>query len=149
MEPVDESILIPAASPVLGTLPEACLEFSMMMTDRLNRWCNRKGGEGYWFFEFYTNLRKAIKSTTHSSILAWEIPWTEEPGWLQSTESQRVRLDSAQHRERQSNQDLPTPCWETRTLWSTPKTFTLRLSVLCITKAPKQGPASHSKPWHV
>ena len=20
---------------------------------------------------------------THSSILAWEIPWTEEPGWLQ------------------------------------------------------------------
>ena len=27
---------------------------------------------------------------THSSILAWEIPWTEEPGGLQSTESQRV-----------------------------------------------------------
>ena len=26
---------------------------------------------------------------THSSILAWEIPWTEEPGSLQSTESQR------------------------------------------------------------
>jgi len=22
--------------------------------------------------------------TTHSSILAWRIPWTEEPGWLQS-----------------------------------------------------------------
>ena len=29
--------------------------------------------------------------TTHSSILAWEIPWTEEPGGLQSTGSQRVR----------------------------------------------------------
>ena len=28
---------------------------------------------------------------THSSILTWEIPWTEEPGRLQSTESQRVR----------------------------------------------------------
>ena len=27
---------------------------------------------------------------THSSILAWEIPWTEEPGWLQSMGSQRV-----------------------------------------------------------
>ena len=26
--------------------------------------------------------------TTHSSILAWEIPWTEEPGGLQSTGSQ-------------------------------------------------------------
>ena len=25
---------------------------------------------------------------THSSILAWEIPWTEEPGGLQSVESQ-------------------------------------------------------------
>ena len=27
---------------------------------------------------------------THSSILAWKIPWTEEPGWLQSMGSQRV-----------------------------------------------------------
>ena len=30
---------------------------------------------------------------THSSILAWEIPWTEEPGGLQSKGSQRVRHD--------------------------------------------------------
>ena len=30
---------------------------------------------------------------THSSVLAWRIPWTEEPGALQSTESQRVRHD--------------------------------------------------------
>ena len=30
---------------------------------------------------------------THSSILAWEIPWIEEPGGLQSMGSQRVRLD--------------------------------------------------------
>ena len=30
---------------------------------------------------------------THSSILAWEIPWTEEPGGLQSLGSQRVRHD--------------------------------------------------------
>ena len=29
---------------------------------------------------------------THSSILAWEIPWTEEPGKLPSTRSQRVGL---------------------------------------------------------
>ena len=27
---------------------------------------------------------------THSSILAWRVPWTEEPGVLQSMESQRV-----------------------------------------------------------
>ena len=30
---------------------------------------------------------------THSSILAWKIPWTEEPGRLQSMELQRVRHD--------------------------------------------------------
>ena len=30
---------------------------------------------------------------THSSILAWRIPWTEEPGGLQSMELQRVRHD--------------------------------------------------------
>ena len=30
--------------------------------------------------------------TTHSSILAWEIPWTEEPGGLQSKRLQRSRL---------------------------------------------------------
>ena len=29
--------------------------------------------------------------STHSSILAWRIPWTEEPGGLQSMRSQRVR----------------------------------------------------------
>ena len=30
---------------------------------------------------------------TFSSILAWRIPWTKEPGRLQSKESQRVRHD--------------------------------------------------------
>ena len=30
---------------------------------------------------------------THSSVLAWRIPWTEEPGGLQSTGSQRVGHD--------------------------------------------------------
>ena len=30
---------------------------------------------------------------THSSILAWRIPWTEEPGRLQSIGSQRVGHD--------------------------------------------------------
>ena len=30
---------------------------------------------------------------THSSILPWKIPWTEEPGGLQSIGLQRVRYD--------------------------------------------------------
>ena len=39
----------------------------------------------------YISLEKEM--ATHSSILAWKIPWTEEPGGLQSMESQRVRHD--------------------------------------------------------
>ena len=31
---------------------------------------------------------------THSSILAWRIPWTEEPGGLQSMQKPRVRPSS-------------------------------------------------------
>ena len=31
--------------------------------------------------------------TTHSSILAWRIPWTEDPGGLQFIGSQRMRHD--------------------------------------------------------
>ena len=31
--------------------------------------------------------------TTHSSILAWKVPWTEDPGGLQSMGSQRVGHD--------------------------------------------------------
>ena len=34
------------------------------------------------------------RMTTHSSILAWRIPWTEDPGGLQSMGSQRVRHNS-------------------------------------------------------
>ena len=45
---------------------------------------------------------------THSSILAWRIPWMEEPGGLQSTGSQRVRHD-----------------WATSLSISTPQTFLL------------------------
>ena len=33
------------------------------------------------------------ETATHSSILAWKIPWMEEPGRLQSMGSQRVRHD--------------------------------------------------------
>ena len=36
---------------------------------------------------------------THSRILAWEIPWTEESGRLQSLGSQRVGYDLATEHE--------------------------------------------------
>ena len=41
----------------------------------------------------YVYMEKEM--ATHSSILAWRIPWMEEPGGLQSTGSQRVGHDWA------------------------------------------------------
>ena len=41
--------------------------------------------------DFSTSLEKEV--AIHSSTLAWRIPWTEEPGRLQSMGSQRVRHD--------------------------------------------------------
>ena len=38
---------------------------------------------------------------THSSIIAWRTPWTEEPGGLQSTGSQRVGYDLAIKQQQQ------------------------------------------------
>ena len=36
-----------------------------------------------------------VEMATHFRTLAWRIPWTEESGRLQSTDSQRVRHDLA------------------------------------------------------
>ena len=44
-----------------------------------------------WFLGWEDPLEKGM--ATYSSILAWRIPWTEKPGRLQSTGSQRVRHD--------------------------------------------------------
>ena len=41
------------------------------------------------FLGWEESLEKEM--ATHSSILAWEIPWTEEPDWLQSLVLQKVR----------------------------------------------------------
>ena len=38
---------------------------------------------------------------THSSVLAWRIPWIEEPGGLPSTGSHRVRHDLATEQQKQ------------------------------------------------
>ena len=44
---------------------------------------------------------------THSSILAWRIPWTEKPGGLQSMGLQRVSLVTKQHPQRSCRQAPP------------------------------------------
>ena len=42
----------------------------------------------------------------HSSTLAWKIPWTEEPGGLQSMGSQRLRYDLATEHTHTFNQNM-------------------------------------------
>ena len=47
------------------------------------------------------------ETASRSSILAWEIPWTEEPGGLQSMGSQRVEHDSVtEHTQNTENLGL-------------------------------------------
>ena len=56
--------------------------------------CNVKDtGLWVWSLDQEDPLEKEM--ATHSSILAWEMPWTEEPGGLQSTGLQRVGRDLA------------------------------------------------------
>ena len=53
--------------------------------------CQCRNHKRVRFLSWEDPLEKGM--ATHSSILAWKIPWTEEPGGLQSMGSQRVRLD--------------------------------------------------------
>ena len=50
---------------------------------------------GDHLIEWIITLGSTSHSSTHSSTLAWKIPWTEEPGRMQSMESLRVRHDWA------------------------------------------------------
>ena len=52
---------------------------------------SRTGLSDFTFTFHFHALEKEM--TTHSSVLAWKIPWTEEPGRLQSMGSHRVRHD--------------------------------------------------------
>ena len=52
-----------------------------------------KDGEKSGHRLHFKALCLSVEMATHSSILAWRIPWTEGPGRLQSTGSQRVRHD--------------------------------------------------------
>ena len=98
-----------------------CLQSRNRDTDTEDKCMDTKGGSGVgwlgrWNWHIYTSLvaqrvkrLPAMQQTwvqslgwkdplekemeTHSSILAWRIPWTEKPGRLQSMGSQRVRHD--------------------------------------------------------
>ena len=48
-----------------------------------------------WFYFMGVTLNSEKAMATHSSTLAWKIPWTEKPGRLQSMESLGVEYDWA------------------------------------------------------
>ena len=70
-----------------------------------NRWGNSGNSVKLYFLGFQNHWMREAGSipgredpleegkATHSSILAWKIPWTEKPGRLQSMGSQRVGHD--------------------------------------------------------
>ena len=52
------------------------------------------------------------ETAMHSSILAWEIPWTEEPGGRQSMGSHRVGHDEATQQEKAMAPHSSTLAWK-------------------------------------
>ena len=69
--------------PVKARLTSLVAQTVKCMPTMRETWVRSLGGED--------SLEKEI--ATHSSTLAWKIPWTEEPGRLQSMGSQRVGHD--------------------------------------------------------
>ena len=53
--------------------------------------CRCSGHKRRRFYSWVGKIPWRRKWQTHSSILAWKIPWSEKPGGLQSVGSQRVR----------------------------------------------------------
>ena len=81
---------------MLGSMVVLCLVFKGISILFSSGFINLHSHQEYSSV-FFKNLRLRKKQgkemATHSSTLAWEIPWTKEPGELQSTGSQRAGHD--------------------------------------------------------
>ena len=76
--------------------------FLFLITQPLHKKTTFKVMRSHFYNMYHIRRGEGVKPTliecynvpaNHSSILAWEIPGTEEPGRLQSMGSQRVRYD--------------------------------------------------------
>ena len=65
--------------------------FKTLAVSLRSQWRNRNRKQRCHLLSFYYVLEKAM--APHSGALAWKIPWTEEPGRLQSIGLLRVRHD--------------------------------------------------------
>ena len=83
---------------ITNSMDVSLSELREMVMDR-EAWCAAIHGvaksqtllNDFTFTFHFHALEKEM--ATHSSVLAWKIPWTEEPGGLQSVGSQRVGHD--------------------------------------------------------
>ena len=58
---------------------------------------NLSATQGTWVLSLGREDTLEKGMATHSSILAWRIPWTEEPGGLESMGSERIGRDQHTH----------------------------------------------------
>ena len=101
----------------LGEVPviSSCLSFLTQKTGREITFTSFPGGSAVenqpamqeMWVRFLSPLEKEI--ATHSSILDWEIPWTEEPGGLQFMASQE--LDTTERLNNCNNNHIYLPGW--------------------------------------
>ena len=80
---------------------------------------------------------------THSSIFAWRLPWTEEPGGLQSMGLQRVEYDGAHTQAAFQRSQPPTFCPNARGL-TVATAQSLALARACLFLSPFFPPAGRS-----
>ena len=75
----------------LGVRHDRATSLSLYIVAQMVKASGYNAGDLGWILGWEDTLEKEI--ATHSSTLAWKIPWMEEPGRLQSMGSQRVRHD--------------------------------------------------------
>ena len=64
-----------------------------LMAQKVNNPHAMQETQGIWVQSLGQEDTREEEMATHSSILAWKIPWTEDPSGLQSTGSQRIGLN--------------------------------------------------------
>ena len=66
---------------------------------------------------------------THSSILAWRLPWTEEPGGLQSTGLQRVRHNWVTKYSSLFYKQMESPSFSLKDIWTSGPVWALNKNI--------------------
>ena len=87
------NIQVPSLSSALGPYPSG-KDYAYLLTSGLPWWLRHLPAmRETWVRSLGQEDPLEKEMATHSSTLAWKIPWTEEPGMLQSVGLQRVGHD--------------------------------------------------------